>query len=444
MGERFARWAREKFWPALLLQVRRHGRIIYFAGREFKRDNCVIRAAALSFVMLLSLVPATFVFFIILNAVGAFEKYGQKLREAMADQIVPKAQQFDSVRQWINSTIDRLVSQVSGDITGISFNVVSFGAMIITAALLLAAIEKTMNGIWAVKVKRGPLKQLSNIWMIITLGPVFIFFLYYFGLLLYTHMTAEVATESWFYNSFIFLLPYLSSMLAFYLLFQLVPFTAVRANAAFTGAIFSGIVWEFSKVPFTEYVSHVINPTGVYGPLGVLPFFLLWVYLTWVIALFGAEISYCKQHYRIISSAHSHDEHFISLYKSYFTIRVISEAVMSFDSGRGPVKVSRLARRLKMPLDLCRELAENLRRKNLLIYHGHDRKRFHLARPSDKITLKDALAGVPASRLEVPPHADTPADGKIRELFSEINRHREKSLSSVTFAQLLETPRQEQ
>lgn len=443
-GGGFVGWITGSFLPAVWSHVKRYGRIFYFAGREFKRDNCPIRAAALAFVMLLSLVPATFVFFIILNAVGVFKKFGHSLRDTLAGQVVPKAEQFDSVREWINTTIDRLVSQVSGDITGVSFNVVSFGAMIVTAALLLTAIEKALNDIWAIKVRRGLIKRFANIWMIITLGPVLIFFSYYFGQGLYKHVTAttQLAEQGWLYDVFIFMLPYLFSVIAFYLLFQFVPYTAVRADGALVGAIFAGVVWEFSKVPFTAYVANVINPTGVYGPLGVIPFFLLWVYLSWVITLFGAELSYCKHNFEIMVSAHKHDEHFLSLYRGYYTIRILEEAVVSFHSGKGPVKVDRVARKLKMPLNLCRELAEGLRTNKLLSYTGRDRTHYQLARAPDKITLGDALTGIPVTRLEAPPNAATPADKRILEVFSAVNTHREKTLSSVTFANIAELSEQ--
>ncbi len=443
-GNAFARWCRDRLWPAIWFQIRRYGRIFYFAGREFKRDNCVIRAAALSFVMLLSLVPVTFVFFIILNAVGAFKKFGRHLRDTLINQVVPESEQFDTVREWINTTIDTLVSQVSGDITGISFSLLSFGAMIVTAALLLTAIEKSMDDIWAVKVRRSLVKRISNIWVVITLGPVLIFFSYYFGLSLYTSVTAELAEQSWLYNTFLFILPYFFSVLAFYLLLQFVPYTAVRADAAIAGAVFAGMVWEFSKLPFTAYVSNVINPTGVYGPLGVIPFFLLWVYLSWVITLFATELSYCKQNFGIMSSAYKHDEHFLSLFKGYYTVRILGEAIISFRNGEGPVKVNRVAKKLQVPLNWCRELAEGLRKGKLLNYLDRDRSRLQLAKPPDKISLKDALAHVPSTSLEVPQNAQTQADNKIRKIFKSINDYREKTLDTVTFNKVMDSSASEE
>jgi membrane protein len=436
-GNRFPGWLHHKLWPAVWSRAKRYGRIFYFAGKEFRRDHCVIRSAALSFVLLLSLVPVTFVFFIILNAVGAFRKFGHSLRDTLADQVVPKAEQFDSVREWLNTTTDRLVSQVSGDITHISFNLLSFGAMIITAGLLLTAIEKSMNDIWVVRVKRGIFKRFGNIWAIITLGPVIIFFLFYFGFMFYTRMSHQPASGGWLYDSFLSVLPYIGSILAFYLMFQLVPFTRIRADAALFGAVFTGIVWEFSKVPFTAYVSNVINPTGVYGPLGVIPFFLLWVYLSWAITLFGTELSYCKQNFDMMSSAHKHDEHFLSVYKGYYTVRILGEAVLSFQEGKGAIKASRVAKKLQVPLNWCRELAEGLRENELLNYAGHDRTRFQLAKPPDKITLKEALAKMTATQLAVPGNANTVQDRILREVFDAINTHREEALSSVTFADII-------
>jgi membrane protein len=319
----------------------------------------------------------------------------------------------------------------------VSFNVVSFGAMVVTAALLLLAVEKSLNDIWAVRATRSIFKRFSNIWMIITLGPVLIFFSYYFGLSLYTSVISELAKTSWFYDAFLFVLPYIFSAVAFYILFQFVPYTAVRADAAILGAAFSGIVWEFSKVPFTAYVSNVIDPSAVYGSLGVIPFFLLWLYLSWVITLFGAELAYCKQNYDLMASAHKYDEHFLPLYRGYHALILINEVANSFDAGEGPLKVSRAARRLRLPLNLCWELAENLRKNQILSYAGRDRSHFQLAKPPDRITLMDVLSGVSATSLHVPPAADSPLDRRIREVFEVVNNFREETLDGVTFADVV-------
>jgi membrane protein len=426
----------DRFWPALKFHVKRYSRIFYFAGGEFKRDNCVIRAAALAYVLLLSLIPTTFVFFIVVNLFGAFKVYGYQLINTLADRVFP-GPQFDTAREYIRENTGNLMSQLSGDIAGVSFSVVSFGAMIITAGLLLLAVEKAINDIWVVKVRRSIFKRFSNIWMIITLGPVLIFFSYFFGFSLYSSVQKDLAAQSWLYDTFLFILPYFFSVVVFYMLYQFVPYTAVRADAALVGALFSGIVWEFSKVPFTAYVSNVINPTGVYGPLGVIPFFLLWVYLSWVIILFGTELCYCKQNYEIMSSARKHDEHFLSVYRGYYAIRILCEAINTFHEGEGPIKVSRVAKKLQVPLNWCRELAEVLRKNGLLTHAGHDRNRYQLAKPPEKITLMEVLLKMPSAPLAVPGSAGTAQDRIIREIFDTINAHREETLSSVTFADVL-------
>ncbi len=433
----FFGWLKGRFWPKLKRQTKRYGKVFLFAGGEFKRDNCVVRAAALSFVLLLALVPATFVFLIVLKILGAFETYGQKLVNFAAESVAPQAEEFATVQKWVTETTNKLVAQAGGDISGISFNLVSFGAMIVTAGLLLTAIEKSLNDIWHVKVKRSITKRFSNIWMIITLGPVLVFFSYYFGSSLYTSVQPELANQSLFYSVFIFVRPYFFSIVLFYLVLQFTPFTAVRADAALMGAIFSGIVWEFSKVPFNAYVTNVISPTGVYGSLGVIPFFLLWVYLSWVIMFFGAEIAYCKQNFEAMSSAEPHDTHFVSLYRGYYTLRILGEAAVSFLEGQGPVKLSRVAKKLHMPLSLCRELAVKLRENGLVDYVGRDQSRLQLSKPPDRITLMDALFRISTTRLEVPPSADNPTDKKIQQVFDAINEHQEETFASVTFADIM-------
>jgi DNA-binding IscR family transcriptional regulator len=136
-------------------------------------------------------------------------------------------------------------------------------------------------------------------------------------------------------------------------------------------------------------------------------------------------------------SAEPHNTHFVSLYRGYYTLRILGEAAVSFLEGKGPVKLSRVAKKLQMPLSLCRELAVKLRENGLVNYVGRDQSRMQLSKPPDRITLMDALFKISTSRLEVPPNADNPTDRKIQQVFESINEHQEETFASVTFADIM-------
>ncbi|MCX7703159.1 MAG: YihY family inner membrane protein, partial [Planctomycetota bacterium] len=261
------------------------------AGRKFLNDECPIRAASLSYAALLSLVPIGILFLIFFCGYQRFRDYGFKIRDLIISQIFPPDATEEIER--IKSIMDNFVNSLSQQIheTSLTVSVISLGALIITAMLLFSAIEKTFNDIWSVKLPRSFLKRLRNFWTIMTLSPILIFLSYYFAQLLSSEISSRKHLE-FLRVTLSSILPYTLSIFAFYFLYQFAPNTGVRFKAAFCGALFAGILWELLKRPLSIYITDVLSVRQLYGPIALVPIFLLWLFFTWTIVLFGAELTY--------------------------------------------------------------------------------------------------------------------------------------------------------
>jgi membrane protein len=419
----------------VLRSGRRNLRILRFAGREFGKEHCVIRAAALSFASSLALVPVGIVFLLFGKWVGFFalSDIADWVRGFLIKRLLPP-RGADEAAAYITRLVDEYLNRASGQISGIS--ILSFGALVITTMLFLLTIEKSFNDIWAVTIKRSLLKRVRNVLLIITLGPILIFFSFFFGARFYSTLMEEVSRHSHLNTLAALAPPFLFSIFVFYLLYQFVPYTAVKMKAALKGALIAGVIWELVKLPFTLYVTNVLNLEQVYGQIGFVPVFLLWLYLTWVLVLFGAEISFCDQNLHIVESQDPRESRFASGLREYFSVRIAQEVAQASRGEGGCARVRDIARSLRVPRSFVIEISEKLRKKGFF-YSEKEKSAYKLALPEERITLGNIIFTVAPVHLEVPETAAYPFDEHLRELFTTARSQLRSSLYRVTLAEVL-------
>src|SRR6266487_4154039 len=168
--------------------------------------------------------------------------------------------------------------------------------LIFVAISMLSRVEATFNDIWGVTRGRNWLVRVVQYWAAITLGPLLL--LSPLGLAGGPHLqaTGNLISKMPVIGSFIFdLLPLLLLWLTFALLYQLGPNTRVRFQAALVGGILAGSLWHLNNLIGFVYVSRVVTNSRIYGSLGLLPVFMAGLYLSWLILLFGAQVTYAFQ-----------------------------------------------------------------------------------------------------------------------------------------------------
>lgn len=244
-----------------------------------KRDRINVSAGHLAYVTLLSLVPFIMVFFTILSAFPAFEKRRTQLEDFIFNNFVPTA--GDVVQKYV------------GDFVGNASEMGAVGilSLLVVALLLISNIDKTLNTIWRTKSDRPAVYTFSIYWMVITLGPLLMgssvaVSSYLTGLATF----AETYTPG--LGTFLLkLVPLFASMLAFIILYMVVPNKRVKAKYAVIGAFVATLLFELSKKAFALYVTNFPSQEAIYGALAVVPILFLWVYLSWIVVLLGAEFT---------------------------------------------------------------------------------------------------------------------------------------------------------
>lgn len=247
---------------------------------RFRRDQCSQVASSLTFTTLLALVP---LITIVLSFVGMFPALSGlvgKLREFILANLLPQSSA---------KLIGVYMQQFSDNASKLTFLGGFFLA--ITAIMLLVTIDRTFNRIWRVSRPRPWLRRVIGYLSVLLVWPVFIgISLTVTSYLISFSLDAARGLPSFKYFLLGFL-PWLLTTLAFAWLYFKIPNRAVRFSHALIGGCIAAILFELMKRGFAAYVTNFPTYKLIYGAFASLPVFLIWLYLSWLVILLGAEIS---------------------------------------------------------------------------------------------------------------------------------------------------------
>lgn len=241
----------------------------------FRRDRCTRHAAALAFSSLLALAPLIAIGFSILSVFSSLETLGQGLEDFIYQYLVPDA--GIEVRQYLSSFAEQ-----AGKLTAVGLI-----AFFVTALILLHNIEESLNDIWRSKVRRSFIQRVLIYWALVTLGPI----LMGASLSLSTYfLSLDMVNEFSSRAGAVKALPMFFEAMAFFMLYTIMPNSPIKWRYALIGGVVAAILFELTKRGFSLFILNFSNYEVVYGALATLPIFLVWIYLSWLVTLLGAEV----------------------------------------------------------------------------------------------------------------------------------------------------------
>jgi membrane protein len=256
---------------------------IDFVGRVVARMRAIglaRTAGSLSFTTLLALVPLATVAFAFVARFPVFQQWLDTLERFLLRHMLPQTAET-VIHQYIREFTENAAS-----LTGVSL---LFFA--VTAAMATATIEREINTIWGIDRARPIGRRIVIYALGLTVGPVLVGASLSLTTWLLTHSLAALPIQAPFAEWMLKPMPLVFTAAALTLLYTAVPARPVAWRNAVTGAVLAALAFEGAKNGFAFYLTQVPTYRLVYGALAVLPVFLIWIYLCWMIVLAGAAVT---------------------------------------------------------------------------------------------------------------------------------------------------------
>ena len=303
------------------------------AWQQFSRDKVVIRASGLAYSSLLAAVPLVAVGFAMFSAFGAFDDIKQRVQELLFSLFLPTSQ--DEIAAYLNQFADGASK----------LGLIGFLFLVVAAILLLDNIESNFNDIWHVTTRRRLILKVTSYTSVLVFGTLF----------LGASLTMSARIKTALYSGALFdpgtlekvgawVFPLLFTFLAFWIMYLVIPFTRVQLRSALIGALVAGVFWELAKNLFASSVGHSVRYSAIYGSLAVIPIFLIWLYITWIIVLAGLEIAFTHQHFAALvrsSAAGGREQED----RAVIGLQLYLHIARRFHAGKDPPTADELSRR---------------------------------------------------------------------------------------------------
>jgi membrane protein len=334
--------------------------------------------------------------------------------------------------------IRELVARVSG-INFKAIGLIGLIALIYAAISMLVEVERAFNQVYRVPVGRSWVRRITHYWTLLTLGTIGLFLTFYVGQRFTTEVVNVAAWAGAESGSTVLLaiIGYLStatiSTLLFLLVYTVVPNTRVKFGPALVGAALAALAWEAGKWGFTQYLRFSTGYAKLYGSIALIPLFLLWVYVTWCIVLFGLNVAYYLQHGRTQTRARPVEAINPGVVDPAIVITLV--ALLSKRVAQGEsANAATLAGELGVQEGIVSQMLDKLVAAgivNRVVKEDHEGF-FALAKPPDRISAEEALR-VGEELITQPPDSAGPIAAALRKARLDMVRGR-------TLASMLEAP----
>jgi membrane protein len=398
------------------------GRAVVYVGRllvrilkQWARDHCPQQAAALTFQTTLSLVPVLAVATTMLRMAGALDGES-RLVEFLATQVLPDLR---DLAMHVRNFSEKMSTGAAGPI-GLFFTFVA-------CYTLYAGVEKVFNDIWRVRVRRALMRKFLTFYALVTILPVLAsVYLYWSGTLVGSGFAAR------------FLGPLTIQWVALFLTNKLLPHTAVRWQSALAGTLVTGVLLELLKWGFVTFAMGILltSYSGTYGTLALVPLLLVWIYVSWLVVLLGAEIAHASQNLKQLEMEDRRQQRDEPM-NALVAAQLLAAVAADYKAGGKGLTTDLLAHEFGLSPEVVDRITDRLKDRGLVAEVMGDKQGFIPGRAADTITMTDVLAAFRATDLETAEGLTSPA---LARLVQDLDQTREARIAGVTIADLMPDP----
>lgn len=329
----------------LLKQIK----IFILAIKGFSEDRIQLRASALTLYTLLSVVPIVSLIFAIAKGFGIENLIQQELINSFQGQ----EEVFNWIIEYANSFLE---NTKSGYLAGVGIVI-----LIWSVIQVLGNIESAFNRIWQIKKSRSYVRRFTDYLTVVMIAPVF--------MVLASTLTVAISgalnrfTEAYplleHLNLIAGSLPFVIIWFLFAFIYMVMPNTKVKFKSAFIAGFIAGSLFQLTQWGYIHFQIGVTKYGAIYGSLAALPLFIIWMQLSWLIVLLGAEISFANQNINLYE--YESDSLLLSpRLKMTLTFLIANLVIKNFEKGQSPLTSTEISKNLKIPVRLVREIVDSL------------------------------------------------------------------------------------
>lgn len=410
-------------------------RIVVLAVRGFDEDNCMLRASALTFFTLLSIVPIFAMMFAIAKGFGMEEKVEEEILKNFQGQEEVIVRMIEFARNMLDNTRGGVIAGV--------------GVIILFLAIIkvLGNIEKSFNHIWGIKKGRTLGRKLSDYLSFMLICPVL--------LVVSGSVTAIITSQGEIIAQKISEIKAIGTMaplilfslkgvslvliwIMFTFIYFFIPNTKVKLSSGLIAGVLSGIIFQFVLWGIMAFQVGVNKYGAIYGTFAALPLFLIGLQTSWLIVLLGAEISFAHQN--VDTYEFEHDSLSVSLrFKRLLSLLVCHTLVQNFCKGEKPLYAAQVSQMLDMPVRLVRQILFELEEVGILnevVTEDEKRVAYQPALDVQRLTVQAVVDALDTKGEDRLPVVESDARAKLTVCLESFNEAITKSGANVALKEI--------
>lgn len=332
-------------------------RLIYAVGQDVVEGQLTLRAMGLVYTTLLTLVPLLAVSFSVLKAFGVHNQ----IEPALMNFLAPLGAKAAEITNRVIEFVENIKAGVLG--------AVGVGLLFYFVIALIQKIEVTFNYIWHVGQNRPFARRFSDYLSVLLIGPVLVFSALGLTATITSTTVVQYIASIEPFGTLIELttrmIPYVLIIVAFTFVYIFVPNTKVLVRHALTAGLIAGVLWQSAGVAFATFVVNSTKYTAIYSGFATVIVFMIWVYVSWLVLLIGADIAFYRQHPEHLT-AERRSATLSNRVKELVALAAMSEITRRYYAGRPPPGHELLAQRCAAPPAALEHIVAGLQRAGLV------------------------------------------------------------------------------
>jgi membrane protein len=401
-------------------------RYIYGLGRDIMFGQLTLRSMSLVYTTLLSVVPLVAFSFSVLKGLGKHKELEPLLYEFLA----PLGPQGEEITKQVIALVDNVKGGVLGGI--------SLAFFIYTAVSMVQKVEESFNYVWHVSKRRSVARRLSEYLIVLMIGPVVMVIA--LGMLASIRSNAVVqmilANEA-FGSVFVFaskFTPYLMITGVFTFLYMYMPNTKVKLRSALVGGLAGGFLWASAGAFFATFILYASRTQLIYSGFAVAITTLIWLYLSWLILLIGAQLAFYHQQPAFLRMGRR-EPRLSNAMRERLALNVMYLVGKAFRNLEESTGIREISRQLSMPSIALANVTNALENAGLLITTEKDE--LLPGREMSRISLNDIL-DVVRTHGETGSYKDPEWDAEIDRLGADMDEALSNVAAGKSLADLLD------